>query len=116
MRGGPDPVAQPVAVPFEASVTSGSTAATVRVAGELDASTAPALGPILVSAGAGGRTVLLDLDETSFIDSAGIRIIVRSSRLLDESSSKLRIVAVSPNAERILSMTGILEALKEPEA
>ena len=107
---------QPVGIPFDAHVTSGTAAATVRIAGELDASTAPALGPILSRAGVGGRTVLLDLDETTYIDSAGIRILVRSARQLAEVGSKLQVIAVSPEAERILSMTGILEALKEPEA
>lgn len=107
------PSVAPRGAPFSIEVTSGKRAVTVRVAGELDAANAPELGNVLLTSGHGGRQVLLDLDETSFIDSAGIRILVRSMWDLQATGSQLRLVEVSPMAENILRITGILDVLKD---
>ncbi len=103
------------ATPFYASTTMGHRAATVRVAGELDMTTAPELDQVLDRAGAGGRTVLLDLDETTFVDSAGIRVLLASAQRLTDQGGGVRLIAASPAADRILRLTGVLEAFKEPD-
>ena len=99
---------------FSVAVTSGSAIARVRVSGEIDAATSLQLGPSLLAAGEGGRTVQLDLSATSFIDSAGIRVLVRSMWDLREAGSGLVLVAASDSAENILRITGILDVLKDP--
>jgi anti-anti-sigma factor len=86
----------------------------VRVTGEIDASTAPAVADVLAAAGRDSTAVLLDLDRTTFIDSAGIRVLVRSMWDLRDAGSHLRLVAVSAMAENILRVTGILDVLKDP--
>ncbi len=86
----------------------------VRVSGELDAASAPDLGEVLESIGRDGRLVELDLSATSFIDSAGIRVLVRSLWNLQDAGSMLRLVAASPAAEHILRITGILDVMKDP--
>jgi anti-sigma B factor antagonist len=90
------------------------TSAMVRVGGELDAATSPELGTRLDDIARSGADVDLDLSETSFIDSAGIRVLVRSLWEVQAAGSTLRLVATSPAAENILRITGILEILKDP--
>jgi anti-sigma B factor antagonist len=100
--------------PFNAHVTRGGQASTVRVAGEIDAATAPELAAAIEHGSADGRTVLLDLDETTFIDSAGLRIIMRAAQSLELTGSYLQLIAASPAAVQILHLTGIYDALKDP--
>lgn len=99
---------------FGIEITTGRTAATVRVAGEIDAASCAALGDALIGAGTDGREVLLDLGETTFIDSAGIRVLVRSMLALQEAGPGLRLIDASPTAENILRITAILDVLKDP--
>ena len=61
-----------------------------------------------------GHPVHLDLSDTPFIDSAGIRVLVRSMWDLRDRGSALSLVAASPMAENILRITGILDVLKDP--
>lgn len=111
----PNPMSQHVeAQPFSTDVSMGRAVTDVRVTGEIDAATSLDLGPTLLAAGAEGRTVRLDLGATSFIDSAGIRVLVRSLLDLREAGSGLALVAASPTVENILRITGILDVLKDP--
>jgi anti-anti-sigma factor len=105
-----------VARPFSVEATGGSGPATVLVRGELDAATAPELGDRLEEIARSGRDVDLDLSDTSFIDSAGIRVLVRSLWDVQAAGSSLQLVATSPAAENILRITGILEILKDPSS
>ena len=105
---------RPGIAPFAIDVTTERRGTTVSVTGELDAASSPELGDVLSAAAEVGREVALDLSGTSFIDSAGIRVIVRSMWNLQDAGSSLRLVAVSPMAENILRITGILDVLKDP--
>ncbi len=99
---------------YATEVTVGRSVARVRVSGEIDAATSLELGPALLAAGEDGRAVHLDLSATSFIDSAGIRVLVRSLWDLQGAGSSLVLVAASPLVENILRITGILDVLKDP--
>lgn len=99
---------------FTTSVERGGRAATVQVIGELDAASSTELATELLAAGTGGGLVRLDLSGTTFIDSAGIRVLVRSMLDLREGGCDLALVAASPAAENILRITGILDVLKDP--
>lgn len=54
----------------------------IRLAGELDMSTVPALDPVLEAAVERGGPVLLDLTELSFLDSSGIHALMKAARSL----------------------------------
>ena len=86
----------------------------MRVGGELDLSTSQDLADAIESAALDHELVLLDLGEVTFIDSAGIRVIAGEARSLDGRGVRLRIVATSPRAERLLRMTGVLDGLGDP--
>ena len=110
-------VAGSARAPFVVDIVPGRRETIVRVAGELDAATAPqfsaALDRVAEQTGDGG-VVQLDLSGTTFIDSAGIRVLVRSLLDLRDGGSTLRLGAASAVAENILRITGILDVLKEP--
>lgn len=95
----------------EAAVVDGTTV--VRVSGEVDAASSPDVAAALDGAAHEGRPVLLDLSRTTFIDSAGIRILVRSMWAIREAGSSLRLASASEQVETVLRITGILDVLKE---
>lgn len=99
---------------FSIEAADGADAISVRVSGELDAASAPGLGDRLEELSSTGRDVHLDLGQTSFIDSAGIRVLVRSVWAAQQAGSTMTLVATSPAAENILRITGILDILKDP--
>ena len=105
---------EPLIPRFATSVLSGRSSAVVRVTGEIDAASSTQLANALLAAGDEGRAVRLDLTETTFIDSAGIRVLARSMWDLRDRGSELSLVAASPIAENILRITGILDVLKDP--
>jgi anti-sigma B factor antagonist len=83
----------------------------IRASGELDRSTADRLSSALDAARADGVTTLLDLSAVSFIDSAGLRVLLRSARAVDAhnwawfivraSSAVWRLVEVSATTSRL---------------
>jgi anti-anti-sigma factor len=95
-------------------LVDGASATRVRVHGELDAASAPELGDRLDELSGAGRALELDLGPTTFIDSAGIRVLVRSLWAAQHAGATLTLVATSPAAENILRITGILDILKDP--
>jgi len=86
----------------------------VTVSGELDLATAPELEAVFegVAATASDR-VLVDLGQVSFLDSSGIRALVRAKRRLDVIGAPLVIDAVSDPARQVLEISGVLDALSE---
>lgn len=105
---------QAPAVGLRVEVVDADASTQVRIHGELDAASAPALGDRLDELSRAGRTLELDLSPTTFIDSAGIRVLVRSLWAAQSAGASLAIVATSPAAENILRITGILDILKDP--
>ena len=78
----------------------------IRAAGELDRSTADRLGSALDAARADGVTELLDLSAVSFIDSAGLRVLLRSARAVDAHDWALYIVRASSVVWRLVELSG----------
>ena len=60
---------------------------------------------------AGGRLLILDLSEVSFLDSSGLRAVVRAKKLLAERDGRLAITGLSGAAQRILELAGLLDYL-----
>jgi anti-sigma B factor antagonist len=86
----------------------------VRVTGELDLATAPrleaALDEVLAAAPV---TVLLGLDDVDFVDSTGLRVIVRARRAFDEHGARLVIDGLSGAVEQVLEVSGLLDELTQ---
>jgi anti-sigma B factor antagonist len=87
--------------------------ATFTLAGELDPHTAPTLADELDEAIAGGATtVVLQLEELSFIDSSGLRVVISAHRQLDEKGGRLVLRSPSDTVRRLLEITGLLDHIE----
>ena len=85
----------------------------IVLAGELDASSCPAVEAKLADAdGDGDGLVVVDLREVNFIDSTGIALLVRAMRASAEDSDRLRVVpSRSRDVQRLLEICGMDQAL-----
>lgn len=85
----------------------------VLVRGELDVTGAAQLRETITALLNSGeaRTVGLDLRGLTFIDSTGIGTLVVAQRICEQVGVRLHLTAVSPFAARVLSVTGVIEAL-----
>jgi anti-sigma B factor antagonist len=75
---------------------------TLRVRGEIDAYSAPALGDTLRTQ---PGSVDLDLAGVEFVDSSGLRVLIESHQLLDERGDRLTIVDPSPSVQRMFELS-----------
>jgi anti-anti-sigma factor len=86
----------------------------VDVTGELDLATSRRLDDVIDQVcDQGGRSVLLDLSRVSFLDSSGLRSVVRGRARMEAAGGTLSCVGLSAAAERVLELTGVLERLRD---
>ena len=78
----------------------------IRASGELDRSTADRLSSALDAARADGVTALLDLSAVSFIDSAGLRVLLHAARAVDAHDWACFIVRASSAVWRLVELSG----------
>src|SRR5438270_12823414 len=87
--------------------------ALVSVSGELDSYTAASLKARIDEAGTvGADTVLVDLSEISFIDSAALAVLVRETKRLEGRGHSLVLVTSDPRTRRIIEVTGLNRVLR----
>jgi anti-sigma B factor antagonist len=80
----------------------------VSVDGELDLTAAPDLRDAIHAAiDAGAVTVVVDLNEVTFIDSTAIGVLLGARERLRRSGCALEIVCGEPNVVRILEIVGM---------
>jgi anti-anti-sigma factor len=86
----------------------------VTVSGELDLATAPQLEAVFEALEpARSDRVVIDLEAVTFIDSSGIRALVRAKRRFDGLDASLVLDGVSPAARQVLEISGVLDLLSE---
>jgi len=79
----------------------------VTVHGEIDMDSGPILDDALSrQVSAGLTTLLLDLSSVGFIDSFGLRILVRAERRAREAGGSLALIAPTRAVARVLRLTG----------
>jgi len=79
----------------------------VSLSGELDMATADLLWAELEPVLQPGRTVVLDCAQLEFMDSTGMRVLLRASRRADEIGGAFQMTAVPPPVERVLDLAGV---------
>lgn len=84
----------------------------ISASGELDHDSCPVLDRAFADPGPAGSHAELDLSGVTFIDSAGIRCVVRGIRHLLAHGVSFQLVAASVHAERTLVMTGLHDTLR----
>ena len=88
-------------------------AVVLEVRGEVDAFSAPELLALLMAVvDAGHKSVVVDLEEVSFLDAAGLGVIARSSGRLRAGSGALTLRSPSRMVHRLLTLTRLDEVVR----
>jgi anti-anti-sigma factor len=83
----------------------------IRLRGELDIESAPELERVLLRSRPAGQRVVLDLAELKFMDSTGLRVLLRGRAAADEGRWEIGLRNVPPTIRRLFDMTGVHAAL-----
>ena len=81
--------------------------AIVAVAGEVDIATVTRLRESLFELAASGRTLVVDLDQVSFIDSSGLAALVGAARRAAAHGASLQVVCDRPRTRQLFRLTGL---------
>jgi anti-sigma B factor antagonist len=94
------------------TVACDGSSARLSAAGEVDTSSAPVLRTRLEGLlDRGLRELVLDLDEVSFLDSAGLAVLAGAHRAAGERGLRLRVLASGRAVIRPLQITGLWDLL-----
>lgn len=76
----------------------------VRLKGDVDLQHSPEARKVLLAAVKGGKPVVVDLSEVSYIDSSGVASLVEGLQQARKLGSQLALAAVSDGAMRVLHL------------
>lgn len=83
----------------------------LTVYGELDLSTAERLWPDLSRLLTAGAAVVLDGSALEFLDSSGLRVLLRGAKLAESAGTAFLVVAPHPVVQRVFDLAGVGDAL-----
>ena len=86
----------------------------VEISGELDCINADAVSRILCD-GAARADLSVDLGEVRFVDSSGLRALVRGARSARDAGHALRLVKLTPRTSKLLEVAGLSDLLPVDE-
>jgi anti-anti-sigma factor len=101
-------VASPFGIDEEAAEDGGQL---VRVDGELDIATAPDLEAVLLRPRPPGERVIVDLGALRFIDSTGLRVLLRARAAARDGTWEIFVRNVPANVHRLFTIAGVQEAV-----
>lgn len=81
--------------------------AVAHVSGELDLATASTLEDALGELPSSADPVVVNLSECTFLDSAGMRVLLTAARRLTDEHRSLRVVTADPRILRVLEITAL---------
>ena len=97
---------------FRVEVANKGEAAVIRVSGELDLASSPALEEELARVSSSESSlVIVDLRDLEFMDSTGLSVLVRAHQRAAENSQRFGVVNGSQQVQRLLSLTGVADRL-----
>ncbi len=98
---------------FRAETTSVAGRVVLELHGELDLVGSPLLARDLERAEAGApQTIVLDLGDLEFIDSAGLRVILAANERARSRGGELVLTPARPQVRRLLEVSGVEEHLR----
>jgi anti-sigma B factor antagonist len=90
------------------SLTYSGFEAVITLAGELDLASAPVLHELLLeAASAGTETIKIDVQGLTYIDSAGLGVLVSAHKRLQSNGGSLVISGPTPRVMRVLAISGL---------
>lgn len=88
----------------------------IAVAGEIDLATVPELETAIASVfGSDGYPLVVDLRETSFMDSTGLKALVMANRRFDEDGRPFAIAVSGGPVSRLLDLSGVETSIRVVE-
>jgi anti-anti-sigma factor len=78
-----------------------------EVTGDIDMSTVPGLRERLFGLADSGQPLIVDLNRVTFIDSAGLGVLVAAARRADAHGGSLHAVCSRPQTRKLLWLTGV---------
>lgn len=85
----------------------------VKVAGEIDAFTAPRLREELaVIADGKNKVITIDLKDVSYLDSTGLGVFVGLFKQLKNNGGELRLIEMSERLKRLFQITGLSHVME----
>ena len=84
----------------------------VRLIGELDLAAAAVCEEVIEPLCEHRATLDLDLGEVTFMDSTGLRSLLRIHRICDAAGGQLRLHEVPPQVAHVLTVTGLDQLLR----
>ncbi len=79
---------------------------TVSVSGEVDHYNSHLVAPAIREASHIDSSIILDLSNLTYLDSAGVQLVFLASRLTHEKSGSVAMVVTNDHVHRILEITG----------
>jgi anti-sigma B factor antagonist len=79
----------------------------VTVAGEIDIATVSRVRERLFELAASGRPLVADLDQVTFIDSAGLSALIGAANRADAHGGSLHVVCARPQIRQLFRLTGL---------
>ena len=101
--------------PLAIHVDTGDGTTTIRLDGELDVHTAPALSSTMDEVLGSGNpgAVTLDASGLSFCDSSGIQVLVQAKDKATSAGGTFSLTGVHGSVAKVLGVTGLLDVLTE---
>ena len=83
---------------------------TIKLAGRLDTTTAPALDKTINEDIAGTKNLVLDVEELEYISSAGLRVLLGAQKKMQKIGS-MKVINVCEEVMEVFEMTGFSDIL-----
>ncbi|MBW8805823.1 MAG: STAS domain-containing protein [Catenulisporales bacterium] len=112
MKTPPRHLAVTVAEPYAGSVLEPSAVTVIRAAGDVDIASCDALWSALETPLKDRRPVVLDASGVEFMDSAGLRTLLRADQLAHALRTSFVVAAPGDSLLRLLARTGMLPVLQ----
>jgi len=87
----------------------GDSCPVVWLSGDLDMATTQQAWSVIAPAAAGASRLVLDLRDVTFMDSAGIGLLLRVRRLVGDAGAALVLRAPTPATCRVLEFAGLVD-------
>ena len=86
------------------------TAATLKIVGRLDTSTAPELETTIDGCAAGINELVLDCSALEYVSSAGLRVILKTQKLMNVQGN-MKLINVNETIMEVFDITGFADIL-----
>lgn len=95
---------------MEIKISKNADCVTLTPVGNIDYVSSPELDATVTEQAATAEAMVIDLSETNYISSAGLRVLLNADELMDGKGG-LKVINASPSVMEVLVMTGFSEAL-----